>query len=67
MSSPCCRRATILGKAPVTYVPYLTGKRLLTTQAFRDLFRSEVIRTSEGISVGHRAPLHRSQGLDGAL
>jgi class 3 adenylate cyclase len=33
------------------FVPFLTGKRLLTTQAFRDLFRTEVIRASEGISV----------------
>jgi class 3 adenylate cyclase len=40
-----------LGSAPVTFVPYLTGKRLLTTQAFRDLFRSEVIAASEGLSV----------------
>jgi class 3 adenylate cyclase len=37
--------------APVTFVPYLTGKRLLTTQAFRDLFRSEVIEASEGIGI----------------
>src|SRR3984893_15238147 len=40
-----------LGDAPITFVPFLTGKRLLTTQAFRDLFRSEVIRGSEGIGV----------------
>jgi class 3 adenylate cyclase len=36
---------------PLHFVPFLTGKRLLTTQTFRDLFRSEVIRASEGLSV----------------
>ncbi len=40
-----------IGQAPISFVPYLTGKRLLTTQAFRDLFRSEVIQASEGIGV----------------
>jgi len=39
------------GHAPVKFQPFLTGKRLLTTQAFRDLFRSEVIQGSEGIGV----------------
>jgi class 3 adenylate cyclase len=39
------------GHAPISFVPFLTGKRLLTTQAFRDLFRSEVIRGNEGIGV----------------
>ena len=39
------------GHAPVQFVPFLTGKRLLTTQTFRDLFRSEVIRASEGIGI----------------
>jgi class 3 adenylate cyclase len=39
------------GRAPIKFLPFLTGKRLLTTQAFRDLFRSEVIRASEGIGV----------------
>jgi class 3 adenylate cyclase len=42
---------TKVGQAPISFVPFLTGKRLLTTQAFRDLFRSEVIRATEGISV----------------
>jgi class 3 adenylate cyclase len=42
---------TKVGQAPISFVPFLTGKRLLTTQAFRDLFRSEVIRGSEGIAV----------------
>jgi class 3 adenylate cyclase len=40
-----------VGEAPVRFVPFLSGKRLLTTQAFRDLFRAEVIRASEGIGV----------------
>lgn len=39
------------GHIPVTFVPFLTGKRLLTTQTFRDLFRSEVIQATEGIAV----------------
>ena len=39
------------GHAPIKFLPFLTGKRLLTTQAFRDLFRSEVIRASDGIGV----------------
>ncbi len=33
------------------YRPFLSGKRLLMTQAFRDNFRSEVIRAAEGIAV----------------
>src|SRR5258708_17193761 len=36
---------------PLKFEPFLSGKRLLTTQTFRDLFRSEVIQTEEGISV----------------
>jgi class 3 adenylate cyclase len=31
--------------------PFLSGKRLLMTQTFRDNFRSEVIRAAEGIAV----------------
>lgn len=31
--------------------PFLNGKRLLTSQTFRSLFRSEVIKASEGIGV----------------
>jgi class 3 adenylate cyclase len=31
--------------------PFLSGKRLLTTQTFRDLFRSEVMLGSEGIGI----------------
>ena len=34
---------------PLQFAPFLSGKRLLTTQTFRDLFRSEV--TSEGIGI----------------
>ena len=33
------------------FEPHLTGKRLLTTQTFRDLFRSELIKGTEGIGV----------------
>ena len=40
-----------VGHTPITFVPFLSGKRLLTTQTFRDLFRSEVIQASEGINV----------------
>lgn len=40
-----------LAGTPHDFVTFLTGKRLLTTQTFRDLFRSEVVRTSEGIGV----------------
>ncbi len=34
-----------------TFAPFLTGKRLLTTQAFRDLFRHEVICGAESLGV----------------
>jgi class 3 adenylate cyclase len=40
-----------MGSIPVRFVPFLNGKRLLTMQAFRTLFRSEVIQASEGIGV----------------
>lgn len=33
------------------FAPYLSAKRLLTTQTFRDFFRSEVIRATEGLAV----------------
>jgi class 3 adenylate cyclase len=36
---------------PLTFAPFLSGKQLLTTQTFRDLFRSEVIRGHEGLGV----------------
>ena len=31
--------------------PFLSGKRLLSTQSFRDLFRSEVVSSEEGLGV----------------
>lgn len=34
---------------PLHFAPFLSGKRLLTTQTFRDLFRSEL--TSQGITI----------------
>jgi class 3 adenylate cyclase len=40
-----------LGAIPLSFVPFLTGKRLLTSQTFRDLFRSELIAAREGIGV----------------
>jgi class 3 adenylate cyclase len=33
------------------YDPFLSGKRLLSNQTFRDLFRSEVVRSEEGLGV----------------
>ena len=36
---------------PLHFAPFLSGKQLLTTQTFRDLFRSEVIRGQEGLGV----------------
>lgn len=36
---------------PLQFEPFLSAKRLLTTQTFRDLFRSEVVKTDEGIDV----------------
>jgi class 3 adenylate cyclase len=43
--------ALVARPPPLHFAPYLSGKRLLTTQTFRDLFRSEVTRGSEGLSV----------------
>jgi class 3 adenylate cyclase len=40
-----------IGAVGLHFLPFLNGKRLLTTQTFRDLFRSEVIQASEGIGV----------------
>lgn len=37
--------------APLRYTPFLSGKRLLATQTFRDLFRAETISGDEGLSV----------------
>ncbi|MGH7801103.1 MAG: DUF5939 domain-containing protein [Thermodesulfobacteriota bacterium] len=36
---------------PLLYEPFLNGKKLLTTQTFRDLFRSEVVQGNEGIGI----------------
>ena len=36
---------------PLRFAPFLSGKRLLTTQTFRDLFRTEVIGAAEGIGI----------------
>ena len=36
-------------RPPLHFAPFLSGKRLLTTQTFRDLFRSEV--TSQGLGI----------------
>jgi class 3 adenylate cyclase len=33
------------------FAPFLSGKRLLMTQTFRDFFRSEIIRATEGLAV----------------
>lgn len=35
----------------VSFNPFLSGKRLLTTQTFRDLFRTETLSVDEGIAV----------------
>jgi class 3 adenylate cyclase len=40
-----------MGAIPLSFVPFLTGKQLLTTQTFRDLFRAEVVNGREGIGV----------------
>lgn len=37
--------------APLVFGPYLSGKRLLTTQTFRDLFQGETIAATAGIGV----------------
>ena len=36
---------------PLLYEPFLSGKRLLNTQTFRDLFRTEVVQGNEGIGI----------------
>jgi class 3 adenylate cyclase len=36
---------------PLKFAPHLSGGRLLATQTFRDFFRSEIIRATEGIAV----------------
>jgi len=45
------RDLAILAIPELDFLSYLSGSRLLTTQTFRDLFRSEAIRAVEGIGV----------------
>lgn len=50
----CVWIAHFLGQPPrngITFDPFLSGKRLLTTQTFRTLFRSETVSVDEGIAV----------------
>ncbi len=50
----CLWIANFLGDPPrqgITFDPFLSGKRLLTTQTFRNLFRSETVSANEGIGV----------------
>jgi class 3 adenylate cyclase len=42
---------TSAGTTHLEFEPFLSGKKLITTQTFRDLFRSETIQTDEGIGV----------------
>jgi class 3 adenylate cyclase len=43
--------ATEEGVPTIRFEPSLSGKRLLSHQTFRDLFRSEVVQSEEGIGV----------------
>src|SRR5574339_745538 len=50
----CIWAAHFIGQPPrngITFDPFLSGKRLLTTQTFRTLFRSETVSVDEGIAV----------------
>lgn len=50
----CVWMAHFTGKPPrngITFDPFLSGKRLITTQTFRNLFRSETVSVNEGIGV----------------
>jgi class 3 adenylate cyclase len=38
-------------KTGITFDPFLSGKRLITTQTFRNLFRTETVSVNEGIGV----------------
>jgi len=51
----------ILEISELDFVSYLSGSRLLATQTFRDLFRSETIRAVEGIGAACR--LDRAQPM----
>lgn len=45
------------GATPIHFQPFLNPKRLLTSQTFRDLFRSEVIQAGDGIAIRDLAVL----------
>jgi class 3 adenylate cyclase/predicted RNA-binding Zn-ribbon protein involved in translation (DUF1610 family) len=50
----CFWIAFLPGEPPrkgVSFDPFLSGKRLITTQTFRNLFRSETVSDNEGIGV----------------
>jgi class 3 adenylate cyclase/predicted RNA-binding Zn-ribbon protein involved in translation (DUF1610 family) len=50
----CIWMAHFTGQPPrtgITFDPFLSGKRLITTQTFRNLFRSETVSINEGIGV----------------
>jgi len=50
----CFWLAFIPGEPPrkgLSFEPFLSGKRLITTQTFRNLFRSETVSENEGIGV----------------
>ena len=50
----CMWMANFTGEPPrngITFDPFLSGKRLLTTQTFRNLFRTETVSVDEGIGV----------------
>jgi class 3 adenylate cyclase len=50
----CVWIANFVGEPPrkgITFDPFLSGKRLITTQTFRTLFRSEAISADESIGV----------------
>lgn len=50
----CIWVAHFTGKPPrkgISFDPFFSGKRLLTTQTFRKLFRSETVSVDEGIAV----------------
>ncbi|MGD0724940.1 MAG: DUF5939 domain-containing protein [Spirochaetia bacterium] len=38
-------------RTPLVFEPFLSGKRLISLQTFRDLFSSEVIQETEGIGI----------------
>jgi class 3 adenylate cyclase len=43
--------ANVPSSSKLTFKPFLTGKRTITTQTFRDLFRTETIQSSGGLVV----------------